>query len=177
MILFKKWARNKVKSHIYVRPSFISLFATLTIEHKNSCGTKVLYLNCKTLFIIILLKSFMANFFFLRYCKDIASFSFWVLCECLIMSINNDSITLQENMMSKVLKSTCRKLWCLSTYKKSTSSQTSFWDIVKTLQTCYFSNLGNAWSSPSKIIVSICRKLSCSSACKISTSSLTFFLR
>ena len=79
-----------------------------------------------------------------------ASFSFWVLCECLIVPINNDSITLQENVMSKVLESTCRKLWCLSTCKKSTSSQTSFWDIAKTLQTCYFSKLGNVWSFPSK---------------------------
>ena len=60
----------------------------------------------------------------------------WVLWECLIMSINNDNITFQETLMPKVLKSTCTKLRCLSTCKKSTSSLIYFWDIVKTLQTC-----------------------------------------
>ena len=78
--------------------------------------------------------------------------------------------------MPKVFKSTCWKLWCLSTCKKSTSSLTFFGDIVKTLQTCYFGNFGNAWPFPSKIIVSTCRKLSYLFACKISTSSLTSFL-
>ena len=36
------------------------------------------------------------------------------------MSINNDSITIQETLIIKVLKSTCKKLWCLSERKKST---------------------------------------------------------
>ena len=84
---------------------------------------------------------------FLRYCKDIANLSFWVLWECLIMPINNDSITLYETLMYKVLESTWRKLWCLPVCKKSTPSLTSNWDIVKTLQTCYFGNY--AWPSPS----------------------------
>ena len=96
--------------------------------------------------------------------------------ECLVIPINNDSITLYEILMPKVFKSTCWKLWCLSTCKKSTSSLTFFGDIVKTLQTCYFGNFGNAWPFPSKIIVSTCRKLSHLFACKISTSSLTSFL-
>ena len=34
--------------------------------------------------------------FFGEYCKDIASLLLWALWECLIMPINNDSITLQE---------------------------------------------------------------------------------
>ena len=99
MILFKKWARNKVKSYIYVRPSFISLFATLTIEHKNSCGTKVLYLNCKTLFIIILLKSFMANFFFWDIVKILQAFHF----EYFVNAWSCPSI---------MIVSPCRKIWC-----------------------------------------------------------------
>ena len=55
---------------------------------------------------------------FLRYCKDIANLLFWVLWECLVMPINNDSITLWENLMPKILKLTCGKLWCLSSCKK-----------------------------------------------------------
>ena len=52
-----------------------------------------------------------------------------------------------------------------------------FWDIAKTLQSCYFGKFGNTWPSPSKIILSIFRKLSWLSACKNSPSSLTSFLR
>ena len=62
--------------------------------------------------------------YFLKYCKDITNLLLWVLWQCLIMPINNYSITLQETLMPKVLKSTYRKLWCLSTVKKSTSSFT-----------------------------------------------------
>ena len=54
---------------------------------------------------------------------------------------------------------------------------TSFWDFVKTLQTCYSVNFGNGWPSPSKVKVWICRKLSCLSACIKSTLSITSFLR
>ena len=79
--------------------------------------------------------------------------------------------------MLKVLKSTCRKLWCLSTCKKSTSSLTLFWDIVKTLQTCFFWELWECLTIPIKIIASVCSKLSCLPVCKKSTSSLTSFLR
>ena len=50
--------------------------------------------------------------------------------------------------MSKVLKLTCRKLWCLSTCKKWTSSLTSFQRYCKDIKkNCYFvilSNLGMA---------------------------------
>ena len=38
-------------------------------------------------------------FFFFRYCKNIANLLHWVLSECLIKPINNDSITLQETLM------------------------------------------------------------------------------
>ena len=103
---------------------------------------------------------------FLIYCKDCTNWLLWVLWECLIMPINNDSIILYKNSMPKMLKSTCRKHWCLSGSKKSTSSLSSFLSIVKTLQTCYFGNFRNALPSLSKIIVSICWKLSCLSACK-----------
>ena len=61
---------------------------------------------------------------FLRYCKDIANLLIWALWECLITSINDNSITLQETLVPKVFKSTCGKL-CLRA-KKSTLSLTSF---------------------------------------------------
>ena len=38
--------------------------------------------------------------FFLRYCKDIANLLLLVLWECLVMSINNDANSLQENAQS-----------------------------------------------------------------------------
>ena len=63
---------------------------------------------------------------FLRYCKDITNLLLWVIWECLIMPVNNDGKTLQKMLMSKVFRSTCRKLWYLSACKKSTSSLTSF---------------------------------------------------
>ena len=75
--------------------------------------------------------------------------------------------------MLKVLKSICRKLWCLSACKKSTSSLFCFFsDIIKTLQICSFGNFWNALPSLSNL-----RKLSCLSACKKLTSLLTSFLK
>ena len=62
----------------------------------------------------------------MRYCKAISSLLLWVLWECLIMPISNDSITVYKTLMFKVLKLSCGKSWCLSTCKKSTSSLTSF---------------------------------------------------
>ena len=41
------------------------------------------------------------------------------------MPINNDS-TLQETFLPFLLKSICRKLWCLSAYKNSTASLNTF---------------------------------------------------
>ena len=79
--------------------------------------------------------------------------------------------------MPKVLKSTCRKVDVYLHAKNQLHISLLFWDIVKTWQTCYFANFGNAWLSPSKIIPSIYRKLSCLSACKKLTSSFTFSLR
>ena len=97
--------------------------------------------------------NFILNFFW-DVVKDIANLLLWVFWECLVMSINNDSITLQQMLMSNVLKSTCKKPWCLSVCNKSTSSlifvTVVFWDVAKTLQTFYFENIGNALSSPSK---------------------------
>ena len=84
----------------------------------------------------------------LRYCKDIANLLLWILRKCLITAIKNDTITLFETL-SKVLKSTRTKLWCLPAYKKL-HLWLLLWDIVKTLQTCYFGNFGNAWPFPSK---------------------------
>ena len=81
----------------------------------------------------------------LRHYKDITNLLVWVLWECLIMGINNDGIVLQETLMPKVLKSTCKKFWSLSACKKQTSSLTTFWDNVAILE-----NLGNAWTFPSK---------------------------
>ena len=60
------------------------------------------------------------------YCTDIANSLLWLLWECLIMLITNDNITLQENLIPKVLKSTCTKLWYLSACKKLTSSNLFF---------------------------------------------------
>ena len=68
--------------------------------------------------------------FFLRYCEDNTKLLFWVLWECLIMLINNDRIILEETLMLIKLKSTCRKLRCVFTYKKPTSSVTSFFEIL-----------------------------------------------
>ena len=80
--------------------------------------------------------------------------------------------------MLKVLKTTCKKLWCLSACKISTSSLASFLRLWrKTLQTFCFENFRDVWPSPSKIIQSICRKFSCLSVCKKSTLSPTYFLR
>ena len=70
-------------------------------------------------------------------------------------TINNDGIHLVGNFDVHSIETTCSKIWCLSAYPKPTSSQTSFWDIVRTLQTCYFGNFRNAWPSPYKIIISI----------------------
>ena len=58
-----------------------------------------------------------------------------------IMPIINDSTTLEETLIPRVLKSKCRKLWCLSACKKSTS----FLRYCKDKQTCFFGNFGNAY--------------------------------
>ena len=81
--------------------------------------------------------------------------------------------------MPKVLKSTCRKLWCLSACKKSNSSLTYFLRHCKDIANLPFWELWECLIIPIKIIVSICSKLSCLSACKksIASSSLTSFLR
>ena len=79
--------------------------------------------------------------------------------------------------MPKVLKSTCRKLWCLSACKKSTSSLTSFLRYCKDIANLLFWELWECLTIPIKIIVSICSMLSCLSASKKSTSSFIYFLQ
>ena len=119
---------------------------------------------------------------FLRYCKDIANSLLSVLRECfLIMPINNDSITLQETLQEtlkpKVLKSTSRKLWCLSACTKSFSSLTSFLRHCKYITNSLFLELWECLIISIKIIVSICSKLPCLSTWKKSTLSLTSLSR
>ena len=88
--------------------------------------------------------------FFLTYCKDIENLLLWVLWKCLIMSINNDSITLQETLILKVLKSTCRELWCLSACKKWTSSLTYFLKYCKDIANLLFYEFWERLSIPIK---------------------------
>ena len=106
--------------------------------------------------------------------------SIWMFCimfwEFLFMPINNDSITLWNILMPKLLKSICGKFLCLSSSKKSTSSLTSFLRYCKDTANCYFANFENAWLPSSKIKESVCRKLLCLYACNKSTSSLTCFI-
>ena len=90
--------------------------------------------------------------------------------------INNDSITLQETLMPKVLKSFCWK----PKHTKHTQNQfslTLFWDIGKTLQTCYFGNFWHVLPHMPKMIVSIWKNLSSLYLGKKSTSSFMFSLR
>ena len=91
---------------------------------------------------------------FLRYYKDIAHLLLWVLWECLIIIINNDSITFKKTLILKVLKSTCIHLYT----KYQLHLELLFWDIVKILQTCYFEYFENDWSCQSIMIVSLYRK-------------------
>ena len=104
------------------------------------------------------------NFFSLGYCKDNARFLHWVLWESLIMTINNNSITLLETLMDKQLKSNSRKLWRLPACKKSTSFLTSFLRYCQNIENLLFWEF---WE---------CLTISWLSACKDSSSSLTSFL-
>ena len=79
--------------------------------------------------------------------------------------------------MTKVLKSTYRKLWRLSACKKSSSSLTSFWRHCKDIAQLLFWELWECLTIHIKIIVLIRSKLPRLSAYKKSTSSLTSFLR
>ena len=85
----------------------------------------------------------------MRFCKDITNLLLWVLWEPLIMLIND--------------RSPCRKFWCPSCWnqlagnfhvylhaKKSNSSLTSFWDIVKDIEKLLFWKFCKCWPSPSK---------------------------
>ena len=76
----------------------------------------------------------------------------------------------------KLIVSIWRKLWCLFTGKKSTSSLMFFWKYCKEMQT-YFGYFGHVWLSLLKMIVSTCRKHQCLSACPKQTLWFTYFLR
>ena len=101
----------------------------------------------------------------------------WVIWECFIMLISYHSITLWPNVVPKVLKSTCRQHWFLFPCKKSTSSLTSFFEML--YRHCKLAILGTLemldhLHQNHSINLS---KFSYVSACKKSTSSLTSFLR
>ena len=66
------------------------------------------------------------------------------------------------------MKSTCKKLWCLSVYKKSTLTLTSFLRYCNNIVNSLFWKLWECLIIPIKIIVSLCRKLSCLSSSQTS---------
>ena len=84
----------------------------ITIDHKISCYT-----------------------FFLKYCKNITNFLFWVLWICLATSKNGDA--------------NFDKLWCLLACKKWTTSLSSYLIFCKDAANC-FGKFGTAWPPPSK---------------------------
>ena len=88
---------------------------------------------------------------------------------------SNDSITLYETLMTKVLKSNCRKLWSLC--KKSTSSLTSFLKYSKDIENLLFWQFWECLSISIRVLVSICSKPLYLSACKKSSPSLTSLFR
>ena len=105
-------------------------------------------------------------------CKDLQTcyFEYFENASYNAINVINDSITLQETLLPKLLKSTCRSLSCLPACKKSTSFLTYFLkhckdNIVKLL----FWELWKSLTIPIKIIVSICSKYSCLPACRRST--------
>ena len=102
----------------------------------------------------------------MRHCTDIAILLLWVLQECFIMPINNDSITLQETLMLKVLKSSLKETRCLSACRKSTSSITFFSRYCYDIANLLFWELWKCLIIPIIFIASIWSKLSCLSACK-----------
>ena len=73
-----------------------------------------------------------------------------------------------------MLKSTCRKLWCLTTCQISTLSLISFLRYYKDIVNLLFKELWECLTIPIKIILSVCSKLSYLSAGKNSASSFTF---
>ena len=113
------------------------------------------------------------NFFF-EILQRFANLLFWELWECFIMLIN-DNITLLENLVVKVLKSTFRPFWCLSACKKCLSV-TSFLRYCKDIANVLFRELCKCLTILINIIVWICSKLPCLPACKKLTSSFTSFL-
>ena len=91
------------------------------------------------------------------------------------MLINNGSITVQETLTSKKLKS-CRKL-NVYLHAKNQLHLTSFLRYYKDIANLLFWELWESLTIPIKIIASICSKLSYLSTCKKSTSITSFFLK
>ena len=119
--------KNKFRQYFFkILQKYYQLPILGTLDMSSHFYKKTIMSTCKYFVYLLAKKQTPWLTFFLRYCKDIANSLLWLLWECLIMPINNDSITLQETLMHKVLKSTWRKLWCLSECKKLTSSLTSF---------------------------------------------------
>ena len=117
--------------------------------------------------------------------QDLANLLFWVMQTCLAMP-------------SRLIGSTCTKVWCLSACKKNQlHSSVLFWDTnifklpilgtlgisflhpflrYKKLQISYFGYFRHIWLWPVKMTLSACRKLWFSS-CKKSYLSLISFLK
>ena len=147
----------------------------ITIEHKSSCNNFFDILLKLDKLPFSLLWTCLATFIksrwltqkietsthssFQGYCKDIANLLLWVLWECLIITITM-SFTFSWSCLSH-----CRKYWCPKWWnqllgnfdvylpQKSQLHLYLFRDIVKTLQTWFFGNFGNAWPYPSKNLI------------------------
>ena len=67
---------------------------------------------------------------------------------------------------TKTIVPTCRKCWCLYTYKNQLNHSFLSWDIAKILQSRYFGYIGYGWLWPPKRMVLALKKLWCLSSCK-----------
>ena len=152
----------------------------ITIEYKSSCHTfsNILQKFNKLPFLgtldmsgyfhqkliiqlleVLILMNFKMNSihnFFLGYCKDIANLLHWVLWECLIIPItipstfSGSSYHIVENFDTQSVEINCWETLIFICIKKVNFISNVFRDIVKTLQTCFFGNFGDAWPYPSK---------------------------
>ena len=75
-------------------------------ETKTCFSEKALIWNLSLMFICMQKVNSISDFFF-EILSRFANLLLWVLWECFIMLINNDSITLQETLVPKVLQSAC----------------------------------------------------------------------
>ena len=135
-----------------VRFLFWVLWKCLTTSIKNY------YVNFQKLWCLSTCKRWTQSLpSFFRMCKDISSLLIWVLWECLIIYvISNDSITLKETFMMKVLKSTCWKLRWLSVCK---TTLISFLRYCRDTANLPFWEFREYLTISIKIVVTICRIL------------------